>query len=164
MLLTIWMLSRISIAADASEFRIASSSFADGGDIPAQFTCGGAGHSPPLVWSGVPKGTDSLVLIVEDPDAPSGTFIHWAVYDIPPVSRGFEEGGVEGTQAANSIGKAAYMGPCPPPGSPHHYHFRLFALNAQLGFFCDRPNAKDVRAAMAGNIIQSADLVGMFAR
>ena len=96
MLLAIWMLSRLSIAAHASEFRIASSAFADGKDIPAQFTCSGAGHSPPLAWSGVPKGTSSLALIVEDPDAPSGTFIHWVVYDIPPGSGGFKEGEVRG--------------------------------------------------------------------
>lgn len=163
MLLTIWMLSSLSIAADASGFRIASSAFADGEDIPARFTCSGAGHSPPLAWSRIPKGTASLVLIVEDPDAPSGAFIHWVVYDIPPGSRGFKEGKVEGKDGPNSIGKDTYMGPCPPPGNPHHYHFRLFALDTNLNLGAD-PNAQALKDAMAGHVKQSADLVGMFGR
>src|SRR5208283_1102047 len=117
-LLAIWMLSILGIAADASELQISSASFANGDTIPAQFTCDGAAHSPPLAWSGVPKGTTSMVLLVEDPDAPSGTFVHWVVYDIPASSSGFKEGGVEGKEGANSTGKDSYMGPCPPPGSP----------------------------------------------
>lgn len=163
MLLTIWMLSILNIAANASDFHLDSSAFANGGSIPAQFTCSGAGHSPPLSWSDVPKGTTSMVLLVEDPDAPHGTFIHWVVYDIPPSSSGFKEGAVEGKEGANSTGKDAYMGPCPPRGNPHHYHFRLFALDTKLNLNADT-NAQAVRDAMAGHIIQSADLVGMFGR
>jgi Raf kinase inhibitor-like YbhB/YbcL family protein len=163
MLLTIWMLSILGIAADASEFRLASSAFADGASIPAEFTCEGVGHSPPLSWTGVPNGTKSMVLLVEDPDAPAGTFIHWVVYGILPGSSGFKEGAAEGKEAANSVGKDSYMGPCPPPGSPHHYNFRLFALDTNLNLGRD-PNVQAVKGAMAGHIIQSTDLVGMFGR
>src|SRR2546421_12553923 len=94
-----------------------------GGEIPAQYTCDGADISPPLSWSEVPAGTGSLVLVVEDPDAPSGTFRHWAVFDLPPASRGLDAGYSANRpttalhQARNDFGKTGYSGPCPPKGA-----------------------------------------------
>ncbi|HVN28784.1 MAG TPA: YbhB/YbcL family Raf kinase inhibitor-like protein [Candidatus Binataceae bacterium] len=163
MLSTISMLSMQSFVADASNLQVTSSAFSDHAPIPTRFTCSGADVSPPLSWSDVPDGTKSLALILDDPDAPSGTFVHWVVYDVHPTVDGFKEGEVEGVQGANSMRKAAYMGPCPPPGSPHHYHFRLFALDTLLNLE-DAPSAQQLRDAMQGHIKQSAELVGTFGR
>lgn len=160
---TVSMLPISGIAADASTLQISSPVVSEGATIPTQFTCSGANQSPPLSWSGVPQGTKSLALLVEDPDAPIGTFVHWVMYDIPPTSNGFKQGVADGKEGLNSMGKAAYMGPCPPPGKPHHYHFRLFALDTNLNLGAN-PDAEAVRDAIKGHIIQSADLVGIFGR
>jgi Raf kinase inhibitor-like YbhB/YbcL family protein len=163
MLLSIWMLSVFSNVAEAADLRISSSAFSEGGMIPAEFTCSGANQSPPLSWSDVPAGTKSLALILEDPDAPSGTFVHWVVYDIRPTSGGFAAGTVEGREGFNTVRKSSYMGPCPPPGPPHHYHFRLFALDTDLSLG-SAPTAQQLRDAMQGHVKESADLVGTFGR
>jgi Raf kinase inhibitor-like YbhB/YbcL family protein len=163
MLLTIWRLSVFGSVAEASGLQITSSAFSNGAPIPSQFTCTGADQSPPLSWSDAPAGTKSFALILDDPDAPAGTFVHWVVYDIRPTSSGFQAGIIQGDQGANGIGKAAYMGPCPPPGAPHHYHFRLFALDRQpsLGGALSAPQLRD---AIAGHVKESAELIGTFAR
>jgi Raf kinase inhibitor-like YbhB/YbcL family protein len=150
-------------ATEASQLRIKSEAFSDGATIPAPFTCSGANQSPPLSWAGVPVGTKSLALILDDPDAPNGTFVHWVLYDIPPSSSGFAAGIADGKQGVNGAGEAAYMGPCPPPGKPHHYHFRLFALDASLTLGAN-PDARAVRAGMEGHLKESAELVGIFSR
>jgi Raf kinase inhibitor-like YbhB/YbcL family protein len=151
------------VVAESSKLHVSSSAIPDGAAIPTQFTCSGANQSPPLSWNGVPQGTKSLALLVEDPDAPSGTFVHWVVYDIPPGSEGFKEGSVEGTQGVNGMGRASYMGPCPPPGKPHHYHFRLFALDSNPTVEAN-PTAQALHDAMTGHILESAELVGIFER
>lgn len=151
------------IAADASKLQITSPAVSDGATIPTQFTCSGANQSPPLSWSDVPQGTKSLALLVDDPDAPGETFVHWVVYDISPSSHGFKPGAVDGKEGVNTAGEAAYMGPCPPPGKPHHYHFRLFALDTNLNLGAN-PNAQAVRDAMSGHVKESAELVGIFGR
>ncbi|HLI78377.1 MAG TPA: YbhB/YbcL family Raf kinase inhibitor-like protein [Candidatus Binataceae bacterium] len=152
-----------TVLADALKLQITSPAISDGGRIPTQFTCDGENKSPPLTWTGVPSNAKSLALLVEDPDAPSGTFVHWVVYDISPSSTGIKPSNVEGTEGLNSAGKAAYMGPCPPRGNPHHYHFRLYALDSNLTLD-GVPNARAVHAATEGHIIESADLVGIFGR
>jgi Raf kinase inhibitor-like YbhB/YbcL family protein len=152
-----------SAGADVSKLQISSSAISEGATIPAEFTCAAENKSPPLAWTGVSSSAKSLALVLDDTDAPSGTFTHWVVYDIPPTSSGFKAGEVEGKQGLNSLGKAAYMGPCPPPGSPHHYHFRLFVLDGTPEIQ-NQPNAQALRDAMSGHIIQSAELVGMFGR
>jgi len=157
------MLPASVIASDASKLQIASPAIADGATIPTQFTCSGANQSPPLSWSGVPQGTKSLALLVEDPDAPAGTFVHWVVYDIPPSSGGFKPGAADGKEGANGMGADKYMGPCPPPGKPHHYHFRLFALDWNPNLEAN-PTGQALRGAMTGHIIESAELVGIFSR
>jgi Raf kinase inhibitor-like YbhB/YbcL family protein len=161
--ITISMLPVSGIAAEASKFQIRSPSFAEGATIPTQFSCNGANLSPPLSWSGVPEGTKSLVLLMDDPDAPGGTFVHWVVDDIPPGSQGFKSGSPEGKPGMNGMGRAAYMGPCPPPGPPHHYHFRLFALDANLNL-TGSPNADEVRNAMKDRVKESSELIGIFGR
>ena len=163
MLIAISMLSAFSSIALASGMTITSSAFRDGAPIPPRFTCSGANVSPPLQWSGVPSGAKSLALILDDPDAPAGTFVHWVLYDIRPGLKGFEEGHFDGHPGANGLAKPAYMGPCPPPGAPHHYHFRLFALDADLNLD-EVPTAAQLRDAMAGHVKESAELVGTFAR
>jgi len=155
--------STADVFADAFKLQITSPAISGGGKIPTQFTCDGENKSPPLAWTGVPSDAKSLALLVEDPDAPSGTFVHWVAYDISPSSTGIKPDNVEGKKGLNSAGKAAYMGPCPPPGAPHKYHFRLYALDTNLKLD-GVPDARAVHAAMQGNIIESADLVGIFGR
>jgi Raf kinase inhibitor-like YbhB/YbcL family protein len=161
--LVVSMLPASGNAAEVSKLWVASSAISDGGNIPSQFTCSGADQSPPLSWGGIPHGTQSMALLLDDPDAPGGTFVHWVVYDISPSLSGFKSGAAEGSAGANSIGKASYMGPCPPPGNQHHYHFRLFALDTDLRL-APSPNAQTVLDAISGHVLESAELVGIFER
>jgi Raf kinase inhibitor-like YbhB/YbcL family protein len=116
-----------------SQLRLTSPVFADNAAIPAKYTCRGQNISPPLVISGVPNSTKSLVLILHDPDAPSGDFVHWVVWNIPPGTTAIAEGALpSGAKLGmTSFGKTAYGGPCPPSGM-HHYIFELFALRSAL--------------------------------
>lgn len=119
-----------------STFTLTSSAFASGAPIPKSFTCQGSDISPPLHWSGAPANTRELVLIMRDPDAPGGDFIHWAVAGISPAVSGFSAGGVSGlvTPGRNSFGTLGYRGPCPPVGAgEHHYVISLSALGARSG-------------------------------
>ena len=110
-------------------FTLKSAAFEDGDTIPQRFTCDGADEPPPLAWSGPPKGTASLALIMDDPDAPAGTFTHWMVYDIPASTRQGVEASA-GRSLRNDFGRSGYGGPCPPPGhGPHRYFFTLYALD-----------------------------------
>jgi Raf kinase inhibitor-like YbhB/YbcL family protein len=113
--------------------KLVSSAFADGAAIPRRFTCDGENLSPPLQWSDAPAETRSLVLICDDPDAPAGTWHHWAAYDLPPTVTELAVGAAQNkniNQAVNDFRKIGYGGPCPPRGhGPHHYHFRLLALS-----------------------------------
>jgi len=149
---------------------LSSSAFNNGADIPPLYTCSGDNSSPDLAWSGLPGGTQSLALIVEDPDAPPGTFIHWVAYNLPPALAGLAAGQPktaslsEGNQGINSFSKIGYDGPCPPPGTPpHRYYFRFFALDASP----DLPsglNAAGLRKTMQGHILGQAEWMGKFTR
>ncbi len=152
-------------------FRLTSPAFADNQPIPVAHSCDGAGASPPLRWAGVPNGTRSLTLIVHDPDAPSGDFTHWLVYDLPPTitalpagqydSRHFPLGGLEGR---NSFGQIGFGAPCPPLGPPHHYHFDLYAVRQpSLGLTAGASQA-EVEAALQGKILAKASLTGTYGR
>ena len=112
---------------------VSSTAFEAGGTIPARFTCAGEGVSPPLRWSGVPAATAAIALVVDDPDAPRGTFVHWLVTGLDPAADGLAEGAVPAgaRQLPNSAGKAAWTGPCPPAGPAHHYRFTVYALGRQ---------------------------------
>jgi Raf kinase inhibitor-like YbhB/YbcL family protein len=150
---------------------LASPAIPPAGEIPAQYTCDGSDISPPLSWSDVPAGTGSLVLVVEDPDAPSGTFRHWAVFDIPPASRGLDAGYSASRptaplhEARNDFGKTGYSGPCPPRGAgTHHYHFRLLAISRPTLDLRAPAAALDVLRAAQPYVIQQTELVGTYHR
>jgi Raf kinase inhibitor-like YbhB/YbcL family protein len=138
--------------------------------IPPQYTCDGADLSPPLAWSGMPEGTRSLVVVVEDPDAPSGVFRHWAAFDIPVSSHGLEAGYSANRPAAgfhearNDFGKVGYSGPCPPTGGIHHYHFRLLAVSRLTLDLRTPATALDVLRAAQPYVIQETELVGTYRR
>ena len=152
-----------SFAAEGARMKITSSAFQEGGNIPSKFTCDGSDTSPPLQITGVPSEAKSLVLIADDPDAPSGLFTHWLVWNIPPQTNSIAEGSApKGVQGTNDFGKSGYKGPCPPPGT-HRYSFKIFALDRELDL---RAGAKrsQVDAAMKGHVIAQGELVGRYAR
>jgi Raf kinase inhibitor-like YbhB/YbcL family protein len=144
---------------------VTSTAFKDGGAIPAQYTCDGANQSPPLAWTGVPAGTASLALRVQDIDTPQ-KFVHWVVYDFPPsvtsMSAGQPPPGAK--QANNSFGKVGYGGPCPPSGSKHRYVFTLLALQTQLTVSED-VSASDLWATLERSAITGkGELTGTYQR
>jgi Raf kinase inhibitor-like YbhB/YbcL family protein len=129
--------------------------------IPKKFTCDGQNVNPSFRIEGIPEGALSLALIVDDPDAPMGTWVHWVVYNIPKVS-GIEENSVPGIQGNNDFGKKDYGGPCPPSGT-HRYFFKLYALDSKLALK-GQVDKKRLEQAMQGHIIQKAELVGLYKR
>ncbi len=138
--------------------------------IPREHTCDGADRSPAFGWSGVPEGTQSLLLVCDDPDAPRGTFHHWAAYNIPPDWEGLEPGYGAGSrpqsfqEAVNDFGKPGYGGPCPPRGDrPHRYRFRLSALNARIDADAGATCAEIARLARPFEIA-AAELLGHYGR
>jgi Raf kinase inhibitor-like YbhB/YbcL family protein len=150
-----------------AKIKLTSSAFADGGAIPKQFTCDGANVSPPLEWSGVPHGAASLELIVEDPDAPGGTFVHWTLYDIDTGIKSLSAGQkppARAEEGKNSFGDVGYGGPCPPKGaSPHHYVFALYALPEATGL--DRgASPSDVLHAINRRAVARGELSGSYGR
>lgn len=163
-------LPRPAAAQNRPKLTVTSSAFTEGSAIPVGYSCKSPKvESPPLTWKGVPGDAKTLVLIVKDPDAPHETFIHWVVYNLPatmtgldanvPLTEKLANGGLQG---ANSLGQIGYKGPCPPPGSPHHYHFELTALDTALDL---KPGATaaQVEEAAKGHVKASGDLVGTFA-
>ena len=155
-----------SSAAKPARFRLTSPAFANGAPIPDGFTCDGAGASPPLRWKGVPRKTVQLALIVDDPDAPGGTFVHWVAWNIDPKSRQLPEQNVpaEVIQGANGLRTEKYLGPCPPRGSdPHHYRFTLYALSKAPSVPAGA-TADELRAAIAGGVLRRTRLVGTYQR
>lgn len=113
-----------------SSIAVSSPAFHDGGSIPTKYTCDGDGTSPPLAWSGTPGDAKALAIVVDDPDAPHGTFTHWVLLDVAPQTTSLPAGAVPpgAKQAGNSTGKPSYYGPCPPSGT-HHYRFTVYALS-----------------------------------
>lgn len=147
-----------------------SRSFQHGQTIPKKHTCDGPDISPQLEWDNVPEGTVSFAIIMEDPDAPSGTWVHWLVYDLPAETRALPEGLAStetlprgGAQGRNDFGRVGYGGPCPPPGRPHRYFFRLYALNSRVNLPPGASKEELVRA-MEGRIKDEAHLVGKYGR
>jgi len=156
-------------SAQDPAFRLTSPSFQANADIPARFTCSGDDLSPALAWSDPPAGTQSLALIADDPDAPGGTFTHWVLYDLPPSARRLPEGVPRasdpdgGRQGRNDFDAIGYGGPCPPPGSPHRYLFRLYALDKKLNLRAGASKG-DVERALKGHALAQAELIGRFGR
>jgi Raf kinase inhibitor-like YbhB/YbcL family protein len=142
--------------------QLTSPAFEHEGTIPTKYTCDGENISPPLAIEGVPAETRCLVLLVDDPDAPGGTFDHWVLYDIPSYTKAIDENTVPGTAGRNSYKKNAYGGPCPPSGR-HRYFFKLYALDRLTGFEPGR-SKEDVEKKMAGHILAQAELMGVYQR
>ena len=133
----------------------------EGGRIPSKYTCDGDNVNPPLDIKGIPDGTESLVLIVDDPDAPMGTWDHWVVWNIPPKAE-MGEDSVPGTEGMNDFRKHSYGGPCPPSGT-HRYFFKVYALDTKLDL---APNSRkqDVERSMKGHVLAQGQLVGLYSR
>ena len=149
---------------------ISSSAFNEGDRIPDKYTCEGEDISPQLSWSDTPEGTKSFTLICDDPDAPMGTWDHWLIYNIPADSEGLseavptDESLTDGSkQGLNSWEKKSYGGPCPPPGDPHRYFFKLYALDTMLTLTGDADKST-LENAMQEHILAEAKLMGTFSR
>jgi len=145
-------------------------SFANGGEIPKKFSCDGSDVSPELSWSGAPPGTKGFALIADDPDAPAGTWTHWVLFDLPAAVTGLPEGVTKaeklpngGSQGRNDFRKLGYGGPCPPPGKPHRYFFKLYALDRMLDL---KPGVskQQLEGAMQGHILDKAEWMGKYKR
>ena len=150
--------------------KISSASFSAGEMIPKKFTCDGPDASPKLSWTEPPAKTESFALIMDDPDAPAGTWVHWVLFDLPADARELAEGVAKQEQLANGarqgrndFGKIGYGGPCPPPGGPHRYFFKLYAVNAKLNLKAGATKA-EVESAMKGHILAHAEMIGKYGR
>jgi len=151
--------------AALAKLSLTSNAFRDGQPIPAQYTCDGTDQRPALHWGEPPEGTKSFALVIDDPDAPSGTFSHWGVFDIPSSARSLGAEGKVGTEVANDFGKPGYGGPCPPKGhGPHHYHFRLFALDVPRLEVAPGAKVADVERAAEKHAIAQGELIGTYER
>lgn len=149
-----------------ASFMLKSSAFSDGERMPTQFTCDGADKSPPLSWSDPPQGTRGFALVVDDPDAPSGTFRHWGAWNIPVDTNVIEEGqGGQFTEAVNDFGKQGYGGACPPEGhGPHRYHFKLFALDTERLDLPSGARVAEIEKAATEHMLGQAELTGTYER
>ena len=139
--------------------KLTSPEFANNGFIPQKFTCEGEDINPPLVMESIPALTRRLALIIDDPDAPVGTFVHWVVYDIPVVSR-IEENSIPGKQGINDFRRRNYGGPCPPSGT-HRYFFKVYALDERLEL-AEGINKAGLEKAMEGHLLAKTELIGLY--
>jgi Raf kinase inhibitor-like YbhB/YbcL family protein len=147
-----------------AEWSLTSSAFAAGGTIPRRLTCDGEDRSPPLSWSPPPTGSRSLALILDDPDAPGGRFVHWLAWGIPPDAGGLAEREAAPREGRNDFGTVGYRGPCPPRGhGPHRYRFRLHALGEELRLVAGAGVA-ELEQALEGKVLAVAELVGIYQR
>lgn len=144
------------------ELKLTSPAFEEGGKIPEKYTCDGEDVSPPLKIGGAPENTESLALIVDDPDAPAGTWVHWVVWNIAPEISEIKQGEVPGTQGINDFKKHDYGGPCPPSGE-HRYFFKLYALDTKLDI-SENSQKGDLLNAMKGHILGKVELRGSYSR
>jgi Raf kinase inhibitor-like YbhB/YbcL family protein len=159
-----------TVGSTAPALPVESSAFKDGAAIPEEYTCDGKDTSPPLSWASPPAGTQSLALIVDDPDAPAGTWVHWVVFNLPataaslpagvPADRTIATGGVHGSNSWKQLG---YGGPCPPKGSTHRYFFKLYALDSSLDLQAGASKA-DLEQAIKDHVLAQGQLIGTYSR
>jgi Raf kinase inhibitor-like YbhB/YbcL family protein len=142
---------------------VSSSAFADGDVIPVRHTCDGEDLSPPLSFAGAPSGTTEIALLVEDPDAPGGTFVHWVAWGIDPAKPSLPEGAAMTGSGTNGFGRVGYGGPCPPRGPAHRYVFTAYALS-QAPDLRSGGSADDLRHAIRGSVLAEASLTGRYDR
>ena len=153
----------ISGNSEVISMRLTSTAFENNGLIPSEFTCDGDDLSVPLSIRAVPANAKSLALIMDDPDAPVGTFVHWVIWNLPPETKDIMKGNApSGLQGRTDFGKTGYGGPCPPSGT-HRYFFKLYALDTILNLK-DGSSKKEIEMAMEGHIIERAELVGKYKR
>jgi hypothetical protein len=152
-----------SFAIGGTNMKITSSAFQQGGNIPSKYTCDGADTSPALQIADIPASAKSLVLIVDDPDAPTGLFTHWIAWNISAKTGAIAEGSTpQGVQGTNDFGKLGYGGPCPPPGT-HRYYFKILALDREL----DLPRGSkrtQLDAAVKGHVVAQGELMGRYSK
>ena len=158
-----------SSTAQKLEIKLTSSAFKEGEAIPRQYTCDGVNISPPLEWNAAPKTAKTIALIADDPDAPSGTWVHWVFYNLPAENIGLVENApatenlkAGGYQGKNDFGKIGYGGPCPPSGT-HRYFFKIYALDAELPLKAGATKA-ELEKAMQGHIMAQSQLMGTYSR
>jgi Raf kinase inhibitor-like YbhB/YbcL family protein len=150
----------------ATSINVTSPAFGSNAAIPARYTCSGADVSPPISWTGTPGNAESIALTVVDPDAPGKPFVHWVVFNMPASTTELPEGGPAPDGSApgrNDFGSNGYRGPCPPPGAPHHYHFKVYALDTKLSL---RSGASEsaFEDAIKGHVLGMGELIGTFRR
>jgi Raf kinase inhibitor-like YbhB/YbcL family protein len=156
-------LAIVSFAGGEAKMKITSSAFQEGGNIPSKFTCDGGDTGPPLQIADVPSGAKSLALIMDDPDAPSGLFTHWMVWNISPQTNVIAEGSTpKGARGTNDFGKSSYGGPCPPSGT-HRYYFKIFAIDRELDLAAGAKRGQ-LDAAMKGHVVAQGELMGRYSR
>jgi Raf kinase inhibitor-like YbhB/YbcL family protein len=158
------------VAGPATAFELTSAAFPSGGTIPARHTCDGPDLSPPLAWTAPPAGTAAFALVCEDPDAPRGLWAHWVLWNVPATATALPEGvkadevlADGGRHGRNDFDKLGHNGPCPPPGAPHRYVFRLYALDAKPAL---APGAtrQALLDALRGHVLGTAELTGRYGR
>ena len=152
-----------SVATGGANMKITSSAFQQGGNIPSKYTCDGADTSPPFQIANAPASAKSLVLIVDDPDTPTGLFTHWIAWNIPAETNAIAEGSTpQGVQGTNDFGKSGYGGPCPPAGT-HRYYFKILALDRELDL---PPGSRRTQldAAVKGHVVAQGELMGRYSK
>jgi Raf kinase inhibitor-like YbhB/YbcL family protein len=152
----------------SGKFTLTSSAFASGATIPNKYTCKGEDISPALQWSGSPPNTAVFAIVMDDPDAPAGTWVHWVIWNIPATAQSLPEGVAKSAQlpdgarqGRNSFGKIGYNGPCPPSGQTHRYFFRIYALDGKANMMAGSPSAQ-LEGAMQGHILAQSEYMGTF--
>jgi Raf kinase inhibitor-like YbhB/YbcL family protein len=153
----------VAVKGKISSMKIISSAFQNNTKIPSKYTCDGQNINPPLSFFEVPVNVKSLVLIMDDPDAPMGTFVHWVLFNIDPKTNEIKENSIPqfAVVGKNSAGKLNYTGACPPSGL-HHYHFKLYALDAVLSLA--NPDKATLEKEMQGHIFEKVELIGLYSR
>lgn len=159
-----------AIGGEAVSFRLTSDAFAEGAPIPKDHTCDGADRSPPLQWEGAPEAAKAFALIVDDPDAPAGSWNHWVIYNVPGAAKALAEGipttatlGDGSRQGKNDFKRPGYGGPCPPKGSKHRYTFRLYALSEPLEIEAGATRDEVLKAIKAKTLAKT-ELMGKYGR
>ena len=151
-------------------FSVTSAAFTPGGKIPSAFTADGKDSSPALAWANPPAGTQGFALICDDPDAPAGTWVHWLIWNLPASAKGLNEGvqpvktlSDGSAQGKNDFGRIGYGGPSPPPGKPHRYFFRLYALREKLPLAAGA-SRRELERVMQGKVLATAEVMGTYGR
>jgi hypothetical protein len=159
-----------NMTTTTTTLRLSSTAIRDGQPIDDRYTARGDNNSPQLAWEDVPQGTQELALLMFDPDAPGADFVHWIVYGMPPGMNGLDEGLPGEThpderepfmQGRNDSGRTGYFGPMPPPGKPHHYHYRLYALDKKLNLPANVDKGQ-FRQAINGHVLAESEIVGTY--